>query len=44
MKLRRWQAERLSRAVGPMLRYLYRLNVRAEQRLDPSDPVSRAVK
>jgi hypothetical protein len=40
MKLRCWQAERLSRAIRPMLGYLYRLRLRVEQQLDAMQVVA----
>jgi hypothetical protein len=43
MRLSRWQAQQLHREVNPMLGYLYRLYGRAEQRLDPKDPLRRAI-
>jgi hypothetical protein len=43
MKLRRWRAKRLYRVIRPMLGYLHGLNRRAEQRLDPNEPLRRVI-
>jgi hypothetical protein len=39
MRLQRWQAEKIGRAIHPALGYLYRLRRRMEQTLDPKDPL-----